>query len=93
MKRVVRAARGTTDNLIDALNARIDQLDGGVTTATKVQADEVDYKYEIQDSRGLPQAGYDSYKFEDWYEVEDFLDENPDVAENIENGYATIVNL
>lgn len=100
MKRVVRATTGTTDNLIDALNSRIDTLDDGVMTSTDVNAesdveeDDADYRYEIQDTRGLPQTGqYDSYKFEEWYELEEFLDENPEVMESIENGYATIVEL
>lgn len=46
--------------------------------------------YIIEDSYGAPQAGYDVIEFDDWHEVEEYLDENPDVAERIEDGYAII---
>lgn len=52
-----------------------------------------EYHYQIQESFGAPQAGCSYFNFEEWYELEDFLDEFPVVNEDIENGYATIVEL
>lgn len=48
-------------------------------------------RYEIHDSRWLPQCGCEITIFEEWWEVEEYLDENPDVMERIEQMYATIV--
>lgn len=95
MKLLVRAGTGTPGSLVNALQDRIDMLEDGIVTSTKVTCEnDLDYKYEIQDTQGLPQTGmYDSYKFEEWWELEDFLDNNPDVMENIQDGYATIVEL
>lgn len=52
-----------------------------------------EYQYQIQESFGTPQAGYTCFNFEEWYELEEFLDEFPVVQDDIENGYATIVEL
>lgn len=52
-----------------------------------------EYQYQIQESFGTPQAGCSYFNFEEWYELEEFLDEFPVVQEDIENGYATIVEL
>lgn len=52
-----------------------------------------EYQYQIQESFGAPQAGCTFFNFEEWYELEEFLDEFPVVQEDIENGYATIVEL
>lgn len=59
----------------------------------KYDGPETEYKYEIQDTQGTPQAGVATYKFEEWYELEEFLDNNPDVRESLDDGYATIVEL
>lgn len=48
-------------------------------------------KYEIHDSKGAPQCGCEITKFDEWYEVEEYLEAHPDVYERIRNGYATIV--
>ena len=50
-------------------------------------------KYEIHDSHGMPQCGCEITKFDEWYEVEEYLDEHPDVAERIGEMYATIVEV
>lgn len=47
--------------------------------------------YRIEDSYGAPQAGVDVKEFDEYYEMQDYLDENPDVMERIEEGYATVV--
>ena len=51
------------------------------------------YKYKLEDTFGAPQAGVDTKYFEDWYEVEEFLDNNPDVEQRISEGYATISEI
>lgn len=52
-----------------------------------------EYKYQIQECFGAPQAGCSFFNFEEWYEVEDFLDEFPVVQQDIEDGYALIKDL
>ena len=48
--------------------------------------------YIIQDSCGLPQCGnYDEYKFAEFWELEEFLDSNPDIMERIRDQYAIII--
>lgn len=162
MKKLVRAAIGSTQDFINALEQRIDVLEDGVVTSTQVNASTEDFdarivdsmierlgdsivdvdtdklidvlfdlnpdmtsvyevnedtwnnligtcmehqdsftdsvseyhsKYEIHDTHGTPQAGEDVYQFDEWYEVEDFLDQNPDVQERIDEGYATITEV
>lgn len=162
MKKLVRAAIGSTQDFINALEQRIDVLEDGVITSTQVNASTEDFdnriadsmierlgddivdvdtdklidvlfdlnpdmssvyevnentwhnlvdscmgqddsfadsgsahhsKYEIHDTNGTPQAGEDVYRFDEWYEVEDFLDQNPDVQERIDEGYATIAEV
>lgn len=51
------------------------------------------YVYAIEDTRGLPQCGCETRKFEDWGEIEEYLEENPDVNKRIQDGYAQIVEL
>ena len=52
-----------------------------------------EYKYQIQECFGAPQAGCDFFNFKEWYEVEEFLDEFPVVQQDIEDGYAVIKDL
>jgi len=47
--------------------------------------------YEIHDSRGAPQCGCEITRFEFWWELEEYIDEHPDVYERIGEMYATIV--
>lgn len=46
--------------------------------------------YYIDDTYEAPQAGSDRVEFDEWWELEEYLDDNPDVRERIEDGYATI---
>lgn len=47
--------------------------------------------YEIHDTHGAPQCGCEVIAFETWWELEEYLDEHPDVMERIHEMYATIV--
>lgn len=169
MKRVVRGSRGTAQDLINALNSRIDDIQDGTVASTEVTAmksafnrdairsqvedylgeyvkdydvdgivddisdfevedgsyvsnidqidpdefqyvvrshernvaacsvsgatDDVEYLYSIEDTHGTPQAGIEVLDFETWEELQEYLDENPDVQTRIEEGYATIKEL
>ena len=55
--------------------------------------DNVEYQYSIEDTHGTPQAGMEVLDFETWDELQEYLDENPDVQERIGEGYATIKEL
>ena len=57
------------------------------------EEDNVEYQYSIEDTHGTPQAGLEVLDFETWDELEEYLDENPDVQKRIEEGYATIKEL
>ena len=57
------------------------------------EEDSVEYQYSIEDTHGTPQAGLEVLDFETWGELEEYLDENPDVQKRIEEGYATIKEL
>lgn len=51
------------------------------------------YQYSIEDTHETPQAGLEVLDFETWDELQEYLDENPDVQKRIEEGYATIKEL
>lgn len=51
------------------------------------------YQYSIEDTHGTPQAGLEVLDFETWDELQEYLDENPDVQKRVEEGYATIKEL
>ena len=55
--------------------------------------DNVEYQYSIEDTYGAPQAGLEVLDFETWDELQEYLNENPDVQERIEEGYALIKEL
>lgn len=57
------------------------------------EADDVEYQYSIEDTHGTPQAGLEVLDFETWDELQEYLDENPDVQKRVEEGYATIKEL
>lgn len=48
-------------------------------------------EYILQDSYGLPQCDCEEIKFKDRYELEKYLQKNPDVVERIKNCYAIII--
>ena len=54
---------------------------------------EGDYKYQVQECFGAPQAGCSFFNFEEWYEVEEFLDRFPFIMDDIDEGYALIKEL
>ena len=60
---------------------------------SELEEDSVEYQYSIEDTHGTPQAGLEVLDFETWDELEEYLDENPDVQKRIEEGYATIKEL
>lgn len=66
MKRYIKSATGSTFDLINALQNRIDDIEDGVVTSTQVEGieEDADYKYAIKDTRGLPQAGVEVHTFE-----------------------------
>ena len=48
--------------------------------------------YIIEDNCGLPQCGnYETYSFTEFWELEEFLDDNPDIMERIRDQYAIII--
>lgn len=47
--------------------------------------------FELHDSHGAPQCGCEVIRFEEWYEVEDYISEHPDVCERIDKGYAVVL--
>lgn len=46
--------------------------------------------YEIHDTHGAPQCGCEVLRFEEWWELDEYIDGNPDVYERICDGYALI---
>ena len=50
-------------------------------------------KYEIHDSHGAPQCGCEIVKFDSNWDMDDYLEEHPDVYERIKEGYATVVEV
>lgn len=50
-------------------------------------------KYEIHDSHGAPQCGCEIVKFDSDWDMDDYLEEHPDVYERIREGYATVVEV
>lgn len=87
------------NDMIDDFENRIDQLetfeDIDLATDVNVEASStsMEPRYKLCDSRGLPQAGCDEEYFDEWYELEEYLDENPDVQDRISEGYAWIEDL
>lgn len=47
--------------------------------------------YEVHDTHGAPQCGCEVIRFDEWWELEEYLDESPDLMERLEEGYAFIV--
>lgn len=48
--------------------------------------------YIVKDNRGLSQCGnYDEYTFSEFWELEEFLDDNPDIMERIRDQYAIVI--
>lgn len=47
--------------------------------------------YEIHDSHGMPQCGCDVKRFTEWYDVEEYVEMNPNIMERFDEMYATII--
>lgn len=47
--------------------------------------------YEIHDSYGVPQCGVDIKSFDDWYELQEYIEVHEDVYNRICEGYAIII--
>lgn len=47
--------------------------------------------YKLIDTYEAPQCTPEVLTFETWYELEEYLDSNPDVMLRYENGYAFII--
>lgn len=48
------------------------------------------YAYKLEDTYGAPQAGVDVEYFATYEDLENYLEENPDVEDRIYEGYAII---
>lgn len=46
--------------------------------------------YKLFNTHGAPQCGCEILEFEEWYEVDQYIDENPDIILAIAEGYAWI---
>lgn len=46
--------------------------------------------YRIIDTYGVPQCGSETKEFEQWWELEEYIEETEGVSERIGNGYAFI---
>lgn len=46
--------------------------------------------YKLIDTYETPHCTLEVLTFETWYELDEYLDSNPDVMDRIENGYAFI---
>ena len=44
----------------------------------------------IYDTHGLPQCGCEVLTFDTWYEMEFYLDDNPDLMQRLLDGYARL---
>lgn len=56
-------------------------------------SDAVMGNYYLDDSHGAHQAGCDRKTFDEWWELEAYLEDNPDVMDRVRNGYAAIGEL
>lgn len=49
--------------------------------------------YELQDTHGCGQCAPERLIFNTWHDLDEYLDENPDVTERIYEGYAIIKEI
>lgn len=83
----------TLQSIKDLPKGELDRLVSKCDESEPEEEDNVEYQYSIEDTHGLPQAGLEVLDFETWDELQEYLDENPDVQERIQEGYATIKEL
>lgn len=86
-----RTYKGGLDQFIEEVDNRIAELKGGngIDSSSDVEASS-GTKYVLEDTYGAPQAGVDTIEFDSIYDVQDYLDENPDVQDRINEGYAGV---
>lgn len=83
----IKATTGTVDQMIDAFKTRITELESEDTVNLST---EVTVGYELHDSYGAPQAGAEITKFDNYRELIEYIESNPDVQDRIDRGYAYI---
>ena len=57
------------------------------------EQNDITYAYKLEDTYGAPQAGVDVKYFETYYDLDEYLEENPDVQDRIDEGYALVKEL
>jgi hypothetical protein len=91
--KITAMAHGSTKDMINAFQNRIDELkDDGVDTnaSTDVEASAFETHYILEDTYEAPQAGSDVLEFDSYDELINYLDDNPDVMDRINDGYACV---
>ena len=56
-----------------------------------IRNDGSQFIYILKDTCGLPQCGSISTCFDDWYELQDYIEDDEELLERLEQGYAVIV--
>lgn len=97
--RSIKASTSTGQDMLMAFEQKLNQLEGGVMESEDIVTEDLDNvscsgfgttKYVLEDTYGVPQAGVETLIFDEYYELEEYLDEHPDVMERISEGYAFI---
>lgn len=91
--KITAKTHGSTADMIDAFQNRVDELkDSGVdaNSSTDVEASAFETHYILEDTYEAPQAGSDEIEFDSYDELIDYLDDNPDVMDRISDGYALV---
>ena len=91
--KITANAHGSTKDMINAFQNRIDELKDDVVDAnasTNVEASELDTHYILEDTYEVPQAGYDVLEFNSYDELINYLYDNPDVMDRICDGFACV---
>ena len=50
-------------------------------------------RYKFSNTHGVPQAGVEVIEFDDYDEFQEYLDENPEIQDDIDNGYARLEEI
>ena len=88
MKRVIKSY--TAAQMADIFREKLESIGG----SDELEDDyEPEYRYEIQDSWGAPQAGVEITKFETYDDMIDYIDMTDGLYERIEEGYAIVKEI
>lgn len=95
MAKIYASKHGSTQDLLNAVKNRIQELGGEVEMSEDLIEESEgilgeDCMYKLHDTYGAPQAGCETQCFDTRDELDDYLAANPDVEERIAEGYATI---